>query len=61
LRRNPADLHVLNGNVIRPSFEFIANPPAGFPANGAKRPDGDASLFGFTDETLVEPAHGFLR
>src|SRR5881392_3115608 len=30
----------------------VANPHAGFPANGVKRRDGDASLLDFTDKTL---------
>jgi hypothetical protein len=38
-----------------------ANPHAGFPANGVKRWDGDASLLDFTDKTLIEPVRGFIR
>jgi hypothetical protein len=34
----------------------VANRHAGFPVNGVKRRDGDASLLDFTDKTLIEPA-----
>jgi hypothetical protein len=33
----------------------VANPNAGFPADGVKRRDGDASLSDFTDKTVIEP------
>ena len=31
-------------------------PSPGFPVNGVKQRDGDASLLDFTDKTLIEPA-----
>jgi len=39
----------------------VANPHAGFSANGVKRRDGDASPLDFADKTLIEPVQGFLR
>jgi hypothetical protein len=39
----------------------VANPHAGFPGNGVKGRDGDASLLDFADKTLIQPVQGFLR